>query len=274
MPRPSTDPNWSDDTNYPAGAEAWSATPTKVEPSVGAKQDGFVPATMPPAQWFNWLLNLLSLWVVWLTSERDRLAPFIGGDAGTSEWAYPSTRLRAVTLSPLGMTSGEIELNAGVATPGEVLDTGWRPRELPLYGAGPSGTDEYSESLVMECNTAGRAGYFDLTPHLRDGVSLVGIIVYVETGTVQATTTNRMRATLVSREPVTGAATNHISANAPASAASRQQINLDLVVTPLVISRVGGAYTLIIRSSDGSDTTPDIIEAIGLLFNDPGPRNY
>ena len=49
--------DWATDTNYPAGSETWSATPTKVAPSAGVQADGFAPTDQPPAQWINWLFN-------------------------------------------------------------------------------------------------------------------------------------------------------------------------------------------------------------------------
>lgn len=56
LPPSDAAPSWSSDTNFPAGASAWSATPTKVVPSGGQIAGGFVPATKPPATWINWLL--------------------------------------------------------------------------------------------------------------------------------------------------------------------------------------------------------------------------
>lgn len=55
MSKPATLPEWA--TN--GGA-------TITEPLLAEKQTGFVAGTKPPAGWFNWILNLLYAWIVWL----------------------------------------------------------------------------------------------------------------------------------------------------------------------------------------------------------------
>lgn len=53
--------DWSSTTNYPAGIQPWSGTPTKVEPSLASAQAGIAPDQQVPAQWFNWLFSKASL---------------------------------------------------------------------------------------------------------------------------------------------------------------------------------------------------------------------
>lgn len=48
---------WATDTNYPAGADAWSGTPTRVVPSAGTKTHGFTPESPASAQELNWLVG-------------------------------------------------------------------------------------------------------------------------------------------------------------------------------------------------------------------------
>lgn len=55
MSKPATLPEWATD----GGA-------TITEPLLAEKQTGFVAGTKPPAGWFNWILNLLYAWIVWL----------------------------------------------------------------------------------------------------------------------------------------------------------------------------------------------------------------
>ncbi len=57
MSRPADAPEWASDVNYGAGADPWSATPTKVEPTDGEKDAGATPLTGFGAQQLNWLLN-------------------------------------------------------------------------------------------------------------------------------------------------------------------------------------------------------------------------
>lgn len=49
-------PVWAPDLNYPAGAQSWSATPTK-SPHAGAASVGYTPKTGVPAQCINKNLN-------------------------------------------------------------------------------------------------------------------------------------------------------------------------------------------------------------------------
>src|SRR6187402_1501439 len=52
-----TPPPWATDANYPAGANPWSATPTRVVPSAGVAAAGFRPKQKPPAQILNYQLG-------------------------------------------------------------------------------------------------------------------------------------------------------------------------------------------------------------------------
>jgi hypothetical protein len=71
--------NWATDVNYPAGADTWSGTPTKVAPSAGVQADGFAPRDRPPAQWINWLFNSL------VTSGQD-LETLVGNASLQRAW--------------------------------------------------------------------------------------------------------------------------------------------------------------------------------------------
>lgn len=48
---------WSSDANYPAGADPWATTPTKVAPDAGTIAAGHSPAEVTPAQRENWWKN-------------------------------------------------------------------------------------------------------------------------------------------------------------------------------------------------------------------------
>ena len=54
-----SDLDWASDANFPAGADSWSATPTRVAPTVGQQAAGAAPEDVLPAQWFNWLFGEL-----------------------------------------------------------------------------------------------------------------------------------------------------------------------------------------------------------------------
>jgi hypothetical protein len=60
MPRPAgAVPPWATDALYPAGANPWNATPTKVTPSAGKLAEGWEPSEKPPAQFQNYWQNLI-----------------------------------------------------------------------------------------------------------------------------------------------------------------------------------------------------------------------
>lgn len=66
MAKPDDVPVFATDTNYPAGSQPWSGMPTKVEPPAGTQVKGFEPRRRPPAQYLNWLLHTIYLWLLWL----------------------------------------------------------------------------------------------------------------------------------------------------------------------------------------------------------------
>ena len=71
MTRPANPlPTWANDDDFPAGGDPWSATPTKVEPGAGKRDDGWPPEEIPQAQHMNKLLSELGLWVEHLR-ERE-----------------------------------------------------------------------------------------------------------------------------------------------------------------------------------------------------------
>jgi hypothetical protein len=59
-------PSWATDLLYAAGAFAWSATASKVEPGAGRRASGFAPTEKPPAQHLNQVLHETCAWVAHL----------------------------------------------------------------------------------------------------------------------------------------------------------------------------------------------------------------
>lgn len=77
MAKPTTEPEWASDDEYPAGAEDEAGEENKTEPLAGKKEAGWRPAEKPRGQYMNWWMNLVWLWIVWLngvnTRERKRV---------------------------------------------------------------------------------------------------------------------------------------------------------------------------------------------------------
>ncbi len=83
MAKPASVPSWATDANFSSGPE--SGSPTKVEPSSGAKAQGQVPGQPYRGPRMNWLFNLLCQWATYLnnlpTDNDFRNANFTwGGD--------------------------------------------------------------------------------------------------------------------------------------------------------------------------------------------------
>jgi hypothetical protein len=106
MPKPSSLPRW---------ANVGGAI---VEPSPGKKDVGWVPPERPGAQYFNWLLNLIYQWIVWLD----------GFLAEAHTWTGAATFQNGVTLNTAGTlsTTRNINCNSGadiVGSSGSVINT-------------------------------------------------------------------------------------------------------------------------------------------------------
>lgn len=98
--KPASLPTWATDTNFPAGVNSWSGTPTKVEPTSGKKAGGFVPKTKLPAQEMNWKLSDMGLWVNYFNDDELRKKSlkrlymeedFIGGSSLPARWTLTGT---------------------------------------------------------------------------------------------------------------------------------------------------------------------------------------
>lgn len=71
MPKPSVSPTWSTDATFVAPGESFDATVTKVEPTSGKKAEGWEPKEKPAAQYLNYWMNLVYLWIEWLKSLAE-----------------------------------------------------------------------------------------------------------------------------------------------------------------------------------------------------------
>lgn len=88
MPKPAKLPRWADD----GAADI-------VEPNSGKKDIGWVGGERPPAQFFNWLLNLIYQWLLF-SVEHTVHVPAVIGPLTAGTWAidanlHPNTTLQA-----------------------------------------------------------------------------------------------------------------------------------------------------------------------------------
>lgn len=50
----------------PSSTPEWASTGTRVTPATAKQQQGWITGEKAPAQWLNWWMNLVYLWVVYL----------------------------------------------------------------------------------------------------------------------------------------------------------------------------------------------------------------
>jgi hypothetical protein len=94
-------PSWANDTNIVDPGEPWDATPTKVEPGGGKRDDGYLPEENPNAQHLNQQFNELGKWIQYFSVIQAMNwldAGLIGGaddtgeslvyDEGISSWIW------------------------------------------------------------------------------------------------------------------------------------------------------------------------------------------
>jgi hypothetical protein len=110
-----------------------------VEPTLAQKQAGWTSGFKPPAQWFNWWMNLVYQWIVWLNAlETDprtwqALGTFTSGAAFTrgagllpllATATGNAPALKGVASSTAGSTGGRFEAATGGTSALTVAATG------------------------------------------------------------------------------------------------------------------------------------------------------
>lgn len=86
----------------PTNLALWATTGVKTEPSAGEKAAGWDGVFKPPFQWFNWWMNIVYTWVVWLD-------------------AYEST---VHTWTAIQTHSASVNINGGMVIMSDVAMTG------------------------------------------------------------------------------------------------------------------------------------------------------
>ena len=140
-------PSWANDTNMNDPGKPWDATPTKVEPGSGKRDDGFLPEENPDAQHVNQLLNEIGRWVQYLSTIQVMNwfdAGLIGTvasntgechvyDEGLGAWLFGG-RADSFTSSRDGWTFAAT-FNSGQGFTWERCATK-RPNDLPTHTGG------------------------------------------------------------------------------------------------------------------------------------------
>ncbi len=117
MPKPTSVPEWATNASFVSPGDPWDGDPTKVVPPAGKIAEGWEPTEEPPAEFFNWLSNLVGQWLAFLNPLLDdtdpaavdlvyevapvrrRQIPIMGGAANGAGWVPNLTAWFAVGTS-------------------------------------------------------------------------------------------------------------------------------------------------------------------------------
>lgn len=127
MAKPFNNFEFATDANYATGPDA--GTPTKVAPSAGEIDSGFVRGTAAVAQHMNWLFGEVQDWTDYLaglSSDSEFL-----GDLEARDWAFGGEVSIAEDLHVTGVmtalgltTTGNISVGAGIGATGNISTNG------------------------------------------------------------------------------------------------------------------------------------------------------
>lgn len=71
MAKPTSTFEWATDANHNDPGEGWDGQPTRVAPSAGAQQAGFLPNTPITAETLNFLLGVTGDWITYLEERPE-----------------------------------------------------------------------------------------------------------------------------------------------------------------------------------------------------------
>jgi hypothetical protein len=149
-----------------------------IEPPYGVQQNGWSDTSRPPFQWFNWLLNKLDAWSLYLRARGipDYDAAEIYSPGDVCQWTDGLTYRRIGTgntsvapsdtsfwtpwpTDPRAPGAGEVSVNAGtvsnavmVRVPGAAAGTGYKTLSFLV-------TDVGSPSYNIHVTLSGRAAF-------------------------------------------------------------------------------------------------------------------
>lgn len=251
--RPTDIPEWASDANYPAGSEAWSGTPTRVEPDPDQLGTGNVPEERPPAQHHNWITGLLADWIAYFAAIID----------ADEEHTYQAPKPRETTLSLLGRV------------PAVPMDAGQTPDDADV-------TWFTSESTGVRSNS-NEARILIPLDFLPDGAVVTAVRLLVDPGVARATVANRMRLDVHRQDVTWGSATiggtvalgNETNGHAVDDGTTNQQeIIIDAFDETLTISKATGRlHYIFVQAGNDAGSNRDDVLALRVDWTDPGPRN-
>jgi hypothetical protein len=241
MPRPSgSPPTWATDTNYTnSTGRDWQGTATKVEPSSGEKAQGVTPARKIVAQWINWVLSRLSLWVEYFAGFVDN----------NDEFVYPTSKQREKYYSVA---------NCGTTSAQDFADPDWETGNFfwqPLNDA--------SDAVIIVELPAG-ASVTDLRLLVNRAANRTG------TNRWQILDVLRVRASITGTPTVT--TTSLLGAPVNDGGGTGLAFVVSGIATTAMAS--GDYWAVQVRGPTGSLGIADELYGVRVTFTDPGPRNF
>jgi hypothetical protein len=98
----------------PSADFEWATTGLKTNPGVGKKAEGFLVGEKPPARWFNYLFNLIGLWLGYLEERVEEYAV-------TYTLVWGPQNLTWAASQNLELEKGKARLVSGTNTSGAIL---------------------------------------------------------------------------------------------------------------------------------------------------------
>lgn len=267
-----TDPvNWASDTNFPAGSDPWSATPTKVAPSAGQIAAGSAPGSKMPGQWFNYLMNRIYTAVIErvsgpsvATSTDNAIMRWDGTGARTSQNS-------SATVDDSGnvLVSGSAEhayASARSTTVGYAMHDG-----TPLFdSSGVPGWYNAATSFAWSSRVNAATMIFDITKYLPRGAVLTAISVIVNPGAAR-TGTDRMSVQIWKH---TGALSGSQIGSTTYDDTTTNQQTITLSSLAETITSSHHSTAIFVSAGNDGASNQDAVLDITITFDDPGPRNY
>jgi hypothetical protein len=240
--RPTTTPSWATDANYPAGADPWSGTPTRVEPSAPQKGTGNTPATRPPAQHHNWLQGFIADWIAYFAAIID----------SNEEHTYQAPKTRTVWIPCYkGVSSSD--------PAGDAQD--WR--------------EDLGTGTTLSILSKRNSGWvkFHLSEVVPSGCTITTVNVLVDPGAARAAG-NNMRAEVVQLDYGVGSALpveTTIGTDEDDESTNRQFLTILGVNT--VVDRSDKHVSVRVRAGNTGLASADNLYGVLVTFTDIGPRN-
>lgn len=258
MPEPSTGPyEWASNPNHAAGPNPWNGQPTKVTPSAGQIQAGFVPNTPFPSEIANKLFNNIGEWLNWLktlpadlTAVAARVTALEAFQLGTrivsDWWTYPTAKSTTIWIP----TSAYQHRGAGTMVT-------------------PVGDDDYVETY------SGAVAGLNLTPYLTNRMRVIGVGAVVVPRVAEPTSSERMRLVVKHHDaPLDPFDNGQTLVDVRCDNVNTAHVMGQATMPQLFIpDRSGGTYSALIYHSDNavSNVTSDTIGAFFLDVEYVGP---